>query len=194
VRRVPVTPPVSLVNPTSLRLFNALYHRSQRARAGRVQRQGWAPFFYPLDGLLEWNRLYGPHGFYQYQCVLPSAVQEAATRELLQCIASSGQGSFLGVLKMFGGRPAAGMLSFAMPGITLALDFPNRGAATLRLFERLNRIVAAAGGRLYPAKDACMPRDLFEKGYPRLDEFKRYRDPALASAMSRRLIDEAARP
>jgi len=92
------------------------------------------------------------------------------------------------VLKTFGNRQSVGMLSFAQPGVTLALDFPNRGARTLQLFERLDAIVREAGGRLYMAKDARMPRDLFEAGYPRLPEFMRYRDPGIRSALSRRLM------
>ena len=81
------------------------------------------------------------------------------------------------------------MLSFAQPGVTLALDFPNHGAKTLALFERLDAIVREARGRIYLAKDARMPRDLFEAGYPRLSEFIQYRDAGISSAMSRRLID-----
>jgi FAD/FMN-containing dehydrogenase len=107
---------------------------------------------------------------------------------MLREISASGLGSFLAVLKTFGDRPAPGMLSFPMPGTTLALDFPNDGRRTLMLFDRLNAIVREAGGRIYPAKDASMPRDLLERGYPRLSEFLRYRDPGLSSAMSRRLL------
>jgi FAD/FMN-containing dehydrogenase len=192
-RRWPFTPPLSLVNAASLRAFNALYWQRQRIAARRRVHQPYTQFFYPLDGLLGWNRMYGPRGFYQYQCVLPLPVQEAATAELLGLIAKSGTGSFLGVLKTFGDRPAprsAGMLSFPMPGITVALDFPNQGPRTLRLFEQLNDVVRRAGGRLYPAKDACMPRDLFERGYPGLAEFRRFRDLGLSSQMSRRLLGD----
>jgi FAD/FMN-containing dehydrogenase len=120
--------------------------------------------------------------------VVPPAVALDVTRQMLREISASGLGSFLAVLKTFGDRPAPGMLSFPMPGTTLALDFPNGGERTLKLFDRLNAIVREAGGRLYPAKDACMPRDLLERGYPRLDEFLRYHDPGLSSAMSRRLL------
>ena len=186
-RSVPVTPPWSLVNGVSLRLFNALYHRAHRQRAGRHV-QHLEPFFYPLDKLLDWNRLYGPRGFYQYQCVVPRNGEAAAVAELLAAIKASGTGSFLAVLKTFGEHPGAGLLSFPLPGTTLALDFPNRGEATLRLFARLDAIVGAARGRLYPAKDACMSRALFEQGYPRLGEFLRFRDPGISSAMSRRLM------
>ena len=81
------------------------------------------------------------------------------------------------------------MLSFPQPGVTLALDFPNRGKQTLALFDRLDSSVREARGRIYLAKDARMPRDLFEAGYPRLGEFLKYRDPGIRSAMSKRLID-----
>ncbi len=186
-RTFPLTPPVSLVNGFSLRVFNRLYYTLQQAKRGRSE-QHYLPFFFPLDNLLEWNRMYGPRGFYQYQSVVPPAVALDVTRQMLREISASGLGSFLAVLKTFGDRPAPGMLSFPMPGTTLALDFPNGGERTLKLFDRLNAIVREAGGRIYPAKDACMPRDLLERGYPRLNEFLRYHDPGLSSAMSRRLL------
>ena len=107
---------------------------------------------------------------------------------MLKEIANSGDGSFLAVLKTFGNRRSVGMLSFPQPGVTLALDFPNKGERTLKLFERLDAVVREAGGRIYPAKDARMPRDLFESGYPRLGEFMNYRDPGISSALSRRLM------
>jgi FAD/FMN-containing dehydrogenase len=186
-RRMPFVPPLSLVNGLSLRALNAACFHLQRRRAGRaiahVERYG-----YPLDGVRDWNRIYGPRGFYQYQSVVPRAGGQDATRAMLAAIKASGQGSFLAVLKTFGERGARGMMSFPRPGVTLALDFPNRGASTLRLFERLDAIVGEAGGRLYAAKDARMPRALFEAGYPRLAEFLPYRDPGISSAMSRRLL------
>ena len=90
--------------------------------------------------------------------------------------------------KTFGNRQSKGMMSFPMPGVTLALDFPNKGAKTQTLLQNLDDIVRSAGGRIYAAKDSCMPRDLFEQGYPRLSEFLKYRDPGISSAMSRRLL------
>jgi FAD/FMN-containing dehydrogenase len=182
-----LTPPVSLINTLSLRAFNFAYYRLNKLKAGRAP-QHYVPFFFPLDSLLEWNRVYGPRGFFQYQSVVPPAVQLDATRAMLDEIARSGLGSFLAVLKTFGDKPAPGMISFPMPGTTLALDFPNGGEPTLRLFDRLNAVVREAGGRLYSAKDACMPPELFAQGYPRLQEFLRYRDPGISSAMSRRLL------
>lgn len=186
-RRMPITPPVSLVNRMTLRPFNAAYYRLQLWKAGRSLAH-YEPFSYPLDGLLEWNRMYGPRGFYQYQSVVPRATGGDATREILREIERSGEGSFLAVLKTFGNRAGPGMLSFPRPGVTLALDFPNRRDSTLRLFSRLDDIVLGAGGTLYPAKDARMPRRMFESGYPRLHEFLPFRDPGITSSMSRRLL------
>ncbi len=185
-RRVPVEPPLSLVNRWSLRAFNAGYYALKRARSTSVQH--YEAFFHPLDGLLDWNRIYGPRGFYQYQCVLPRASGRLGVQAMLETIAKSGMGSFLAVLKTFGEREPVGMLSFARPGVTLALDFPNEGERTARLFASLDAIVAETVGRLYAAKDARMPRALFEAGYPRLQEFLPHRDPGISSALSRRLL------
>ena len=184
--QVPLTPPFSLVNAWSLRAFNELYFR-KHANDGEA-RVHYQPFFYPLDHVGHWNRIYGRRGFYQYQSVIPTANAEAATAAMLTEIQRSGQGSFLAVLKMFGRMPSLGLLSFPMPGVTLALDFPQRGAATLRLFERLDAIVAGAGGRLYMGKDARMPATLFQQGYPQWSLFQSLRDPGISSAMSRRLM------
>jgi len=184
---VPCVPPVPLVNRFSLRPLNALYFLRGRMKAGRAVVHGDA-FHHPLDALRGWNRLYGPAGFFQYQSVVPRHAGQAATEAMLAEVALAGEGSFLAVLKTFGERPPCGMLSFVQPGVTLTLDFPNRGARTLALFERLDAIVAEAGGRLYAAKDARMPRALFEAGYPRLEEFSAFRDPGISSGLSRRLL------
>lgn len=184
---MPIVPPVSLVNRLSLRPFNIAYYNLKKWQAGRAIAH-YEPFFYPLDNLLEWNRMYGPKGFFQYQSVVPREVGQDAVQAMLKEIARSGDGSFLAVLKTFGNRQPIGMLSFPQPGVTLALDFPNHGARTLKLFARMDDIVREAGGRLYPAKDARMPRELFEAGYPRLNEFLKYRDPGISSGMSRRLM------
>ncbi|MDZ5650669.1 FAD-binding oxidoreductase [Nitrospirillum sp. BR 11828] len=187
---VPLTPPLSLINGLSLRAFNAAYYnRSGATFAGRCHFDG---FFYPLDGVHHWNRVYGPKGFYQYQCVVPPAVAREAVTELLARIAASGTGSCLVVLKNFGDIAPAGLMSFPMAGTTLALDFPNQGARTLALMADLDRIVASAGGRLYPAKDARMPASLFASGYPDLAEFKRHLDPAFMSDFWRRM-DQGSR-
>lgn len=184
---IPFVPPVSLVNRISLRAFNTAYYHFKKWRSGRNITH-YEPFFYPLDNLLEWNRMYGPKGFFQYQSVVPRNGGHAAIHAMLKEIARSHDGSFLAVLKTFGNRQPVGMLSFPQPGVTLALDFPNNGIRTHRLLERLDAIVRDAGGRIYPAKDARMPRELFERGYPRLTEFMQYRDPGISSGLSRRLM------
>lgn len=132
--------------------------------------------------------MYGPRGFFQYQCVVPRAMGREVIQAMLDAIAQAGEGSFLAVLKTFGQRLPLGLLSFPQPGVSLALDFSNRGCKTLKLFDRLDAIVGEAGGRLYLAKDARMPKALFEAGYPHLTEFLNYRDPGIHSAMSQRLM------
>jgi FAD/FMN-containing dehydrogenase len=185
-KTLPFTPPVSLVNRLTLRALNEAYYALNKRHAGR-RIVHYEPFLYPLDGIGQWNRLYGPKGFYQYQCLVPPGPGRQAVRDMLDAIARAGEGSILAVLKTFGDRTPPGLLSFAAPGITLALDFQNK-PGVLRLFERLDAIVRTAGGRLYPAKDARMPRAMFEAAYPRLGAFLAYRDPGMSSAMSRRLM------
>jgi FAD/FMN-containing dehydrogenase len=189
-RTVPITPPLSLVNSLSLKSFNTLYFHKQR-RDVVSGMQHYRPFFYPLDALLEWNRIYGPQGFYQYQCAIPPERALQATRALLKAISASGMGSFLAVLKQFGSPASHGMLSFPMPGTTLALDFPNQGPRLHKLFEALDRIVLEAGGRLYPAKDGRMGAALFKAGYPRWSEFTPYVDPRFSSGFWRRVMEQA---
>ena len=184
---VPCVPPLSLVNRMTLRPFNLAYFHLKAARAGKAIAH-YEPFLHPLDTISDWNRIYGPKGFFQYQSVIPRHTGPEATKAMLAEIARSGMGSFLAVLKTFGNRTSPGLMSFPQPGVTLALDFPNTGASVHMLFERLDAIVREAKGRIYPAKDARMPRDLFESGYPNLHNFLKYRDPGISSALSRRLM------
>jgi FAD/FMN-containing dehydrogenase len=125
-------------------------------------------FFYPLDAVLHWNRLYGRTGFVQYQCVLPKAGGTQGLVEILRRISQRGLGSFLAVLKLFG--PQDSLISFPMEGYTLALDFPIR-QGLLAFLDDLDRIVLAYGGRLYLSKDARMQRDVFWQSYPHSQKF-----------------------
>ena len=184
---MPFVPPISLVNRLSLRPLNMAYYHLKKW-GGKQAIEHYEHFFYPLDNLLEWNRMYGPRGFFQYQSVVPREVGKDAVQAMLTEIAGSGDGSFLAVLKTFGNRQPLGMMSFPQPGVTLALDFPNHGKRIHKLFDRLDGIVREAKGRVYLAKDARMPRELFEAGYPRLTEFMQYRDPGISSSLSRRLM------
>jgi FAD/FMN-containing dehydrogenase len=181
---VPIDAPSTLLNPVSMRAFNTVYRRM--ARRGRFH-QHYNSFFYPLDSIGAWNRLYGSRGFYQFQCVVPMTVGRDAIRNMLAAAAAARQGSFLIVLKTFGDLASPGILSFPKPGITLALDFPNKGDRTFRLLERLNAMAIEAGGRIYPAKDATMTGDQFRAAYPRWEEVERLRDPAVLSDFWRRV-------
>lgn len=186
-RSVPLDLPVSLVNNLSLRILNAAYYRKRTGRS--VTHYG--PYFFPLDAIGRWNRIYGRKGFFQYQSVVPPDVAPDTVAQLLTTIARSGQGSFLAVLKNFGPQPSRGLLSFARPGATLALDFPNRGADTAKLFANLDAIVRDAGGALYPAKDSRMPADMFRRGYPAWERFAKFVDPKFTSGFWRRVGETA---
>lgn len=185
-RRFPLTPPISPLNGLSVRLFNDLiFHRPSAQQPQALWH--YRPFLYPLDSVLDWNRLYGPRGFFQYQCVLPPAEAGGALPEMLQLIARSRQASFLVVLKQFGDLPSRGLLSFPRPGATLALDFPNRGEPTLRLLESLDAITRAAGGAVYPAKDARMSAQSFQQYFPAWRQLQDYIDPQFSSSFWRRV-------
>ena len=183
---IPFTLPFSLVNPISLRIFNSLYYRKQWARKSRMIGD-YNPFFYPLDGVGNWNRVYGRRGFLQYQCVVPLSGGREAIREILSRIARSRVGSFLAVLKVFGSPKSPGLLSFPRPGITLALDFPNQGTRTLALLSNLDEVVLQASGAVYPAKDARMSAESFQTFFPEWVELEQFRDPAFSSSFWRRV-------
>lgn len=185
--RMGITPPISLVNKWNLKIINQIYFQKGKQKTG-IELQDYQNFFYPLDCIHEWNRLYGPKGFYQYQCVIPESSATDAISEILKAISSAGEGSLLGVLKRFGNKKSLGILSFPLPGYTFALDFPNRYYKTEKLFQRLDAIVQQAGGRIYLAKDARMPRDVFKQIYPAYEKFLDYRDTTISSSMSKRLM------
>ena len=177
-RRIPMFFPDAVLNGWTVRAFNEAYYRAGRLKAGTALLD-YAAFFYPLDTLEEWNRIYGRRGFTQYQCVLPRAAARAGLDALLERIAASGQGSFLAVLKRLG-EDRSGYLSFPLDGYTLALDFPLT-RTTLSLLDALDRIVVHHGGRLYLAKDARTSPGAFAAGYDTLDDFREIRarvDPA----------------
>lgn len=184
---VPVDAPSVLLNPLTLKAFNSLYFGRQSAIRKASVRRHYAPFLFPLDSLLNWNRLYGPAGFYQYQSVVPPDAAHAATRDMLAEIQRCGEGSVLAVLKTFGPGLSPGVLSFPREGLTLALDFRNRASRTMELLARLDAIVTTAGGRLYPAKDGRIPGAMFRRGWPNLDVFRQHVDPAMSSAFWRRV-------
>lgn len=183
---VPFEFPHAALNRFSVRTFNTLYYARQWQKTA-VAIVHYDPFFYPLDAIHHWNRIYGRRGFFQYQFVVPLAPDPQAIRRILARIAASGHGSFLAVLKTFGAIQSPGLLSFPRPGVTLALDFPNQGSATLAFFAELDRMVLEAGGRVYPAKDARMSPRMFQESYPEWAQFRQWLDPQFSSSFWRRV-------
>ena len=191
---MPFDLPAFALNRASVSAFNTLYYNKQwsKEKRGLVD---YEPFFYPLDSILHWNRLYGKEGLLQFQCVLPwpggsaeAGGEQAGIVRILQAIASSGLASFLAVIKVFGDVASPGMMSFPMPGITLALDFPIRREVSFALLDRLADITAEYGGRMYPAKDARMSPAHYQYFYPQWQEFSAFLDPAFDSSFWRRVM------
>ncbi len=183
----PIDLPELALNRLTIGAFNTLYYNKQRTKT-KTTRVDYEPFFYPLDSVLAWNRMYGASGLLQFQCALPweTGRQEGITR-ILKAITASGLASFLAVIKVFGDVPSPGMMSFPIPGITLALDFPIRREVSFDLLDRLARITQEHRGRMYPAKDARMTAEQFQAFYPQWREFSRYVDPAFNSSFWQRV-------
>jgi FAD/FMN-containing dehydrogenase len=181
---VPIDLPSFVLNTLTVKAFNEVYYHVHK-RVHKVV--PYDPFFYPLDSIHEWYRLYGKRGFLQYQFVVPYDNVHESMREILARIRKSGEGSFLTVLKKFGDVKSPGMLSFPRPGLTLALDFAYDGKKTLQLLADLDRIVLQSGGAVYPAKDARMTAESFQGFFPNWKEFAQYIDPKFSSSFWRRV-------
>lgn len=186
---VPMDPPFNILSRSSIRAFNTLYYHRVLARESR-QRVHYEPFFYPLDGIHHWNRLYGKSGFTQYQFVIPRAAGLAGLTAICRRIVQYGRGSFLAVLKALGPQND-NLLSFPLEGYTLALDFKME-PALLGLLQELDAMVTDYAGRVYLAKDVRLGIDAFRRGYPRWEQFQQVRQRyqaqrRFASEQSRRL-------
>lgn len=182
----PCEAPSWLLNTYFIQAFNTLYYNKQLKRDVEALTH-YEPFFYPLDSILNWNRMYGKRGFFQYQFVIPFEEGAEVLKEIFSRITRSKRASFLAVLKTFGDFPSPGMLSFPRKGFTLALDFPNHGSSTLAFLDELDKVVFGAGGSLYPAKDARMSPESFVRSHPRLAEFEPHIDPRFSSSFWRRV-------
>ncbi|MEX1997153.1 MAG: FAD-binding oxidoreductase [Candidatus Andersenbacteria bacterium] len=182
---IPLIMPNWLLNDYSLKVFNWLYQQRQGRKKKYLAH--YQPYFFPLDSLQHWNRLYGKRGFLQYQCVVPHEAATAVMQTMLQVMAAKGLSSYLASLKTFGESNSPGLLSFPRPGIVLALDFPFRGIRTLKLLEKFDQLVGNASGAVYPAKDARMSTKSFCTYYPRWQEFSRHVDPNFSSSWWRRV-------
>jgi decaprenylphospho-beta-D-erythro-pentofuranosid-2-ulose 2-reductase len=192
---VPLDFPSWALNKLTVTAFNEIYF----SKHGKARRQGVVhpePFFYPLDRVEQWNRVYGSRGFIQYQCVVPREDAEDVGTALLSLLQGSGQGSFLSVVKDCGNE-GKGSLSFPMPGVSLAFDLPMCGESTRALVENLNRHVLEAGGRIYLAKDALTSKETYRAMDPRVDQWNAVRrkwDPngKFRSALSERVFGDWA--
>lgn len=185
---IPFNLPAGMLNRYTAGLFNTLYYR--RIGRERTQFVDFERFVFPLDALLNWNRLYGSRGMYQFQCVIPLDRATTAIHELMTMAAASGAGSPLAVLKMLSGN-GHGYLSFPMQGFTLALDFP-RTSSSLALIQRMYDVTLSNGGRVYLAKDACLQAEQFKQMYPDADKMIKVLDEIdpdriMQSDMTRRL-------
>jgi FAD/FMN-containing dehydrogenase len=178
---VPFQPPFTLLTRPFLRAFNSAY-RLSKGKSKEPRQSAYQGFFFPLDGVRNWNRLYGPRGLFQHQSVVPEAIAREAVPALLEATRRAGQGSFLTVLKRFGSVRSPALLSFPRPGYTLTLDFPNRGEPTLRLLTELDRIAIDAGGAVNPYKDARMSAETFAASFPDWRRLEAIRDPAFQSS------------
>jgi FAD/FMN-containing dehydrogenase len=184
--RIPVDAPAGTLNRLTMGAFNQLYYRGQLR--GHLQTTvPYVPFFFPLDGMADWTRLYGSRGMVQYQCVVADDPNGKAIREVLDRVSRSSEIPTLAVLKRFGAVGSPGLLSFPRPGITLAVDFRFRGQSTLALLEELDHVVRHAGGAVYPAKDARMSPESFRAFFPQWEAFARSMDPKFSSSFWRRV-------
>ncbi len=169
---IPFMFPSFLLNNLSVKAFNWLYYKKSPSGESH-QKVDIDTFFYPLDAINNWNRIYGKGGFTQYQFILPKEVSYEGLKEILGAIAESGKGSFLAVLKLYG-KANANYLSFPMEGYSLALDFKIE-KGLFELLDSLDEIVVRYGGRIYLTKDVRVSKETFEKGYPMIEKFRAFR-------------------
>ncbi|MFI5347935.1 MAG: FAD-dependent oxidoreductase [Elusimicrobiota bacterium] len=188
---LPLDAPGFVTSPPAMRLFNAAHYHGGPARIEK-RVVHYERFFYPLDAIGRLNRIYGTRGFFQYQCVVPFDGDGGAVKALIGEISMTGGGSFSSILKNFGDIKSPGMLSFPRKGVTLAVDFPNRGRETLDLLERLDTIVRECRGAVYPAKDARMSAESFDAYFPNWKQWVQYKDPLFSSGFWRRVTRKTA--
>lgn len=184
---VPFDFPGVVLNPLSIKAFNAAFYAFHPTSDGKIV--DYDTYFYPLDAIGNWNRIYGKRGFTQYQATFPADRVEGLVK-LLERLSAASCASFLAVLKRLGPE-GSGLLSYPFEGFTLTLDIPIR-VGLLAFLQDCDRLVLEYGGRLYLAKDMCMHADTFAAMYPRVGEFRKVRrklDPngLLSSRMARRL-------
>jgi len=170
--KIPFNFPSFSLNKLSVKAFNYLYYNKVKEDIS-TQIVDYETFFYPLDSIDEWNKIYGKNGFTQYQFILPKKDSYEGLKEILEVISKSGKGSFLAVLKLYG-KENKNYLSFPIEGYSLALDFKIE-SGLFELLDRLDEIVLKYGGRIYLTKDVRVKKEVFEKGYPDIEKFRNFR-------------------
>jgi FAD/FMN-containing dehydrogenase len=188
-RSIPFNFPTFALNKWSVRVFNGFYYGKCKKRISK-QRVDLDSFFYPLDAISHWNRIYGKKGFTQYQFIIPKETSYEGLEEILKAVADSGKGSFLAVLKLYG-KSNGNYLSFPMEGYSLALDFKIE-KGIFELLNKLDEIVLRHNGRIYLTKDVRVSKETFEEGYPKVETFRKFRkenkmDTKFQSLQSKRL-------
>lgn len=187
-RKFPFELPTILLNKYTISTFNWAYKRRPGGQFKGLQ--NYQGFFYPLDTIEGWNKLYGRNGFYQHQSIIPNEHGREGVMALLDAIRASGQGSFLAVLKRHGPERSPGLNTFPLDGVSLALDFANRGEKTLSLLHRLDEIALKYGGRMYPAKDGSMTAETYQASYPNWKTLEKFRDPKINSSFWKRVTQQ----
>ncbi|MBC7708936.1 MAG: FAD-binding oxidoreductase [Rhizobacter sp.] len=184
---MPMDAPEWVLGRASAKAFNAAYYRAQSLRSAKRETIPLWQFFFPLDAVNAWNRAYGKRGFIQYQFVVPTAAARETVPRILTHLREANVASYLAVIKTFGDLASPGVLSFPMPGTTVALDIPAPKLHDLRALDRADAMVADVGGRVYPAKDARMSAGMFQRFFPQWRALEATRDPAISSSFWRRV-------
>jgi len=179
----PFNLPNFTMNKVSMKVISSLYFNLNNNKKDTAKKSTtyFDSFFFPLDGILNWNRAYGKNGFYQFQCVVKKM------KTIKKILNKINQPTFLSVLKTFGDIKSPGLLSFPMPGITLAVDFANNGEETLKQIKELEKITIEDSGKIYPAKDASMSKESFLASHPKIEEFEEYIDQNCKSKLWQRI-------
>jgi FAD/FMN-containing dehydrogenase len=180
---------IELINPLTVKIFNILYY-SKQFNDFEHSYIDFEPFFYPLDAVFDWNKVYGKKGFLQYQFVIPLEYGSKYLEKILKTIVSIGNSSFLTVLKTFGSIKSPGLMSFPKEGITVAIDFRMTGKSILDKLEIADKIVKNCGGAIYPAKDARMSSENFKNFYPQWEIFSKFIDPKFSSGFWKRVMED----
>jgi FAD/FMN-containing dehydrogenase len=184
---MPLDAPQWALGRWSAKTFNELYFRAQSMNTAKLETIPLWQFFFPLDAVTAWNRAYGKRGFVQYQFVVPRDAARDVVPKILAHLRESNVASYLAVIKSFGDVASPGLMSFPMPGVTVALDVPAPNDRDRRALDRADAMVADVGGRVYPAKDARMSNVMFKKFFPQWEQLEAVRDPLISSSFWRRV-------